>query len=291
MRLLLLGKNGQIGWELQRSLSPLGEVIALGRADADLADAAQLRDAVTTAAPDVIVNAAAYTAVDQAESEPDRADRVNHRAVAELAQLAAKRGALLVHYSTDYVFDGRKSGAYVETDTPAPKNVYGRTKLASEEAIAASGARHLVFRTSWVHAGRGSNFIRTILRLAAERDTLRVVADQIGAPTSAALIADTTAQAIAANLASGTYHLTAAGETSWHGLAQFAIATARGAGVPIKASTIEPITTADYPTAAARPANSRLDTTKLCTALGVTLPDWRDGARQSVLQLMEKQAA
>ena len=293
MRLLVLGKNGQVGWELQRALAPLGEVIALGRAEADLENPAQLRNAVIAAGPGVIVNAAAYTAVDKAESEPERADRINHRAVAELAAMAADRGALLVHYSTDYVFDGRKSGPYIETDATAPRSVYGRTKLAGEAAIAASGVRHLIFRTSWVHSGRGSNFIRTMLRLAAERDSLRVVADQTGAPTSAALIAELTAQAIAANLASGTYHLTAAGETSWHGLARFVIAEALAAGVPLKTTpdAVAPVTTADYPTPAARPANSRLDTTKLRTALAITLPDWRDGARRSVTELIERQAA
>ena len=293
MRLLVLGTNGQVGWELQRSLAPLGAVIALGREEADLEDAAKLRDAVAGAAPDVIVNAAAYTAVDKAESEPERADRINCRAVAELAHMAAGRGALLVHYSTDYVFDGRKPEPYVETDATAPINVYGRSKLAGEQAIAASSARHLIFRTSWVHAGHGSNFIRTMLRLAAERDSLLVVADQIGAPTSAALIADITAQAIAANLAPDTYHLTASGETSWHGLAQFVIAEARAAGIPLKAGpeNIAAITTAEYPTPATRPANSRLDTTKLRAALGITLPDWREGARQSVTQLIERQAA
>ena len=293
MRLLVLGKNGQVGWELQRALAPLGEVIALGRAEADLENPAQLRNAVIAAGPGVIVNAAAYTAVDKAESEPERADRINHRAVAELAAMAAERGALLVHYSTDYVFDGRKSGPYIETDATAPRSVYGRTKLAGEAAIAASGVRHLIFRTSWVHSGRGSNFIRTMLRLAAERDSLRVVADQTGAPTSAELIADVTAQAIAANLASGTYHLAAAGEASWHGLARFVIAEALAAGVPLKTTpdAVAPVTTADYPTPAARPANSRLDTAKLRTALAITLPDWRDGARRSVTELIERQAA
>ena len=293
MRLLLLGKNGQVGWELQRSLAPLGEVMALGREEADLADAASLRAAVATAAPDVIVNAAAYTAVDKAESEPERADRINHRAVAELAALAAARDALLVHYSTDYVFDGRKAGPYVESDPTGPLGVYGQTKLAGEAAVTASGARALVFRTSWVHAGRGGNFIRTMLRLAGERDSLRVVADQIGAPTSAALIADITAQAIGAALAPGVYHLTAAGETSWHGLAQFVIAEALAAGVPLRArpETVTAITTAEYPTPAARPANSRLDTAKLRRALGIALPDWREGARRSVLQSIERAAA
>ncbi len=293
MRLLLLGKNGQVGWELQRSLAPLGEVMALGREEADLADAASLRAAVATAAPDVIVNAAAYTAVDKAESEPERADRINHRAVAELAALAAARDALLVHYSTDYVFDGRKVGPYIESDPTGPLGVYGQTKLAGEAAVTASGARALVFRTSWVHAGRGGNFIRTMLRLAGERDSLRVVADQIGAPTSAALIADITAQAIGAALAPGVYHLTAAGETSWHGLAQFVIAEALAAGVPLRArpETVTAITTAEYPTPAARPANSRLDTAKLRRALGIALPDWREGARRSVLQSIERAAA
>ena len=293
MRILVLGKSGQVGWELQRALAPLGRLLALGRAEADLEDPAQLRQAVLEAAPDIIVNAAAYTAVDKAESEPERADRINHVAVAELAGLAAQRSAWLIHYSTDYVFDGSKPSPYVEADAPNPVSVYGSTKLAGERAVLTSGASSLILRTSWVHAGRGHNFIRTILKLARERDTLRVVSDQIGAPTSAALIADVTADAarrIAAGKppATGLYNLTAAGETSWYGLAQLAIEEALAQGAVLQATphSITAITTAQYPTAAARPANSRLDTTKLREALGRTFPDWRPDVRRSVEALL-----
>ncbi|MBN9307625.1 MAG: dTDP-4-dehydrorhamnose reductase [Devosia sp. 67-54] len=293
MRLLVLGKSGQVGWELQRALLPLGDVVALGHTEADFEDAAQLRRAVQDAAPDIIVNASAYTAVDKAESEPDRADRINHRAVGELAELAAARDAWLIHYSTDYVFDGRKPLPYVETDAVGPAGVYGRSKLDGERAVAASGARALVLRTSWVHAGRGHNFIRTMLRLARERDSLRVVDDQIGAPTSAALIADVTAHAIAAVArgeppAPGLYHLAAAGETSWHGLACFVVdeALRRGATLTTAPERIVAIPTSQYPTPARRPANSRLDTSKLRTALGISLPDWRVPAARSVQELL-----
>jgi dTDP-4-dehydrorhamnose reductase len=293
VRLLVLGKTGQVGGELQRALSGVGEVTALSRTDGNFEDAAQLKRSVVNAAPDVIVNAGAYTGVDKAESEPDRADRINHLAVGELAKLAAQRGAWLIHYSTDYVFDGAKTSPYVETDPVNPINLYGRTKLAGERAVLATGAKALIFRTSWVHSGRGQNFIRTMLRLAAERDSLQVVADQIGAPTSAALIADVTATAVRA-IAAGTtteggiYHLTAAGETSWHGLARFVIETAlaQGATLRVTPDAVIPIATSAYPTAAPRPANSRLETSKLRAALNLALPDWRDGAQQTVAALL-----
>ena len=293
MKLLVLGGNGQVGWELRRSLAPLGEVVALSRNEADLEDAPGLRRAVLAVEPGIIVNAAAYTAVDKAESEPARADRINHLAAGELGAMAAELGAWLIHYSTDYVFDGTKPTAYTETDEPAPQGAYARSKHDGERAIAASGARHLIFRTSWVHSARGGNFLRTILRLAAERDELRVVADQYGAPTSAELIADVTAHAVAAIArnaapAPGIYHLAAAGETSWHGLAQFVLEEAAGAGARLRvaASGVTAIITADYPAAAPRPANSRLDTTKLRNALGIVLPDWREGARRTVCELL-----
>ena len=298
MRLLILGKTGQVGWELQRALAPLGEVVALGRVEADLEDAAKLRAAVADASPDVIVNAAAYTAVDRAESEAARADRINHRAVGELGEIAAQRGAWVILYSTDYVFRGDAPGAYLETDVTDPQGVYGRSKRDGETALAASGAQALILRTSWVHAGHGQNFVRTMLRLAAERPQLRVVADQIGAPTSAALIAEVTAHAVArighgAPIAAGTYHLTAAGETSWHGLAQFAIAEAERLGAPLTAHACDvlAIGTAEYPTPARRPANSRLDTEKLRETLGISLPDWQSGVRQTVAQLLERPIA
>jgi dTDP-4-dehydrorhamnose reductase len=293
MRLLVLGKNGQVGWELQRALAPLGEVIALGRDEANLADAAGLRRAVEAAVPDVIVNAAAYTAVDKAESEPELADRINHRAVAELGAMAAARGAMVVHYSTDYVFGGSGTARHREDDATGPRSVYGASKLAGECALAASGARHLIFRTSWVHAGRGHNFIRTMLRLAGERETLQVVADQIGAPTPAAVIAEYTKLSIRGGIEPGTYHLAAFGATSWHGLAQFVIAEALATGMPLKATPdrVVPISTADYPTPTARPANSRLDTSKLRNALGLGFPTWETGAAQTVRQLVEGAAA
>lgn len=292
MKLLLLGKNGQVGWELHRALATLGDLVALDRGEADLADPDGLVARVTSGHPDVIVNAAAYTAVDRAEGEGGVADLVNHRAVAALAAEAARTGALLVHYSTDYVFDGGSADPYGEDDRTAPQGVYGATKRAGEEAIVASGCRHLVFRTSWVHAGRGGNFIRTMLRLAGEREELRVVADQTGAPTGAELIADVTAQAIAATtagrMATGLYHLAASGETTWHGLAEFVVATARDLGAPLRVERVTPISTADYPTPARRPANSRLSTSRLRAALGIDLPDWRHHAARSVTELLER---
>jgi len=293
VRLLVLGKTGQVGHELQRALTGVGEVVAHGRDEANFEDAAQLRRSVVDAAPDIIINASAYTAVDKAESELERADRTNHRAVGELAELAAQRGAWVIHYSTDYVFDGRKTSPYVETDTTNPISVYGRTKLAGEQAILAVGGNALIFRTSWVHSEQSQNFVRTMLRLAAERDSLRVVDDQIGAPTSAALIADVTAatvRTIGAGTApdAGIYHLTAGGETSWYGLARFVIeaALARGAVLRVTPDKIAAIATSEYPTPAARPANSRLDTSKLRSALNLSLPDWRDGAQHTVDALL-----
>jgi dTDP-4-dehydrorhamnose reductase len=299
MKLLVLGRNGQVGWELQRALAPLGQVVALSRADADLEDIGALLQIVERECPDVLVNASAYTAVDKAESEPDVADRVNHVAVEALAQWAAATHARLVHYSTDYVFDGRKPTPYVESDETAPQNVYGSTKRDGEAAILASGCQHLIFRTSWVHAGRGSNFVRTILRLAKERSALRIVADQFGAPTGAGLIADITAIAIAAftkretSLASGIYHLTASGKTTWYDFARFIVSEAAECGAELQASpdTIAPIASFQYPTAASRPANSILNTSKLKTALGVSLPDWTLHARRSVAELLESKAA
>lgn len=283
MKILLLGKNGQVGWELQRALAPLGELLAFGHADADLENLDRLRETVRTARPDIIVNAASYTAVDKAESEPDRARRINAEAVGLLAEETAQSNAWLVHYSTDYVFDGEKKTPYVEDDTTNPISVYGRTKLQGEQAIRASGCRHLIFRTSWVYATRGGNFAKTMLRLAKERDKLRVVADQHGAPTSAELIADVTALALHRLTApqgtalSGTYHLVASGETTWHEYAQFVIGLARSKGIALKAApeNVEPIPTEAYPVPAKRPKNSRLDTTKLAAAFDLHLPDWR----------------
>ncbi|WP_079418501.1 dTDP-4-dehydrorhamnose reductase [Thiomonas intermedia] len=283
-RLLLLGADGQVGWELRRALLPLGTVLPMTRAQADLSDLTGLKALLDRERPDVVVNAAAYTAVDRAESEPELAQRLNADAPQMLADYAAQNGAWLLHYSTDYVFDGAQPAPYTEADTPNPQSVYGRSKLAGEQAIAASGCRHLILRTSWVYAARGANFAKTMLRLAAERDSLRVVADQVGAPTSAELIADVSAlilhrlqsDAALAQRASGLYHLTAQGSTSWHGYAQYVIAQAIARGLPLRCApeAVQPIATTDYPLPAPRPANSRLDCTRLQTAFGLTLPPW-----------------
>ncbi|WP_426168220.1 dTDP-4-dehydrorhamnose reductase [Pseudoduganella sp. R-34] len=281
MKILLIGKNGQVGRELQRTLLPLGELVALGRDGLDLGDLAAVKRVLASQAADVIVNASAYTAVDRAEADEAGAMAVNAVAVGAMAEYARDNGALLMHYSTDYVFDGTKAQPYVEDDATAPQSAYGRSKRAGEEAILASGCKALVFRTSWVFSAHGGNFIKTMLRLAGERDSLNVVADQVGAPTSAELIADVTALALAAyrrgELAGGIYHLAASGATSWHGLASYAIASAkaRGAAFKVEPAQIHPIPTEAYPLPAARPKNSRLDTGKLAAALGLQLPDWK----------------
>ena len=286
MRILLLGGNGQVGTELRRSLAPVGELL-VGTRDgllsdgapcevADLDDPAALARLVSRIAPDSVVNAAAYTQVDHAESDPERAFRANAEAPAAIAAACAHAGARLVHYSTDYVFDGSGARPYREEDPTAPLGVYGASKLAGEAAIRDSGATHLLLRTAWVYAAHGRNFLRTMLRLAAERDELRVVADQRGTPTSAALIADVTAQVLAsAPAASGLYHLTASGETTWHGFAEAIIDRAHALGQLARKPRIVPIATADYPTPAARPAYSVLDCSKLQRDLGIDLPDWR----------------
>lgn len=296
MKILLLGRDGQVGWELERALAPLGTLVALGRAPAgtlgaDLSDLDALARTIRETAPDVIVNAAAYTAVDDAEDEPERARRINAEAPEVLAREAAALRAVLVHYSTDYVFDGSGEAAWRETDTPAPLNTYGATKLAGEEAIRASDAAHLILRTSWVYSTRRRNFIRSMLRLAAQREKLQLVHDQIGAPTGAELIADVTAHALrhAASGAaqSGTYHLAAAGETSWHAYATFVIERARELGATLEVREIEPIPSAGFPTRAARPANSRLDCAALEAAFGLSLPDWRTGVARTVSELVD----
>ena len=296
MKLLLLGATGQVGHELRTALAPLGEVIAATRggqlADgtpclrADLADARSLAEALDTAQAAVVVNAAAYTAVDRAEDEPELAERINHRALGEIGAWAAHYGARVVHYSTDYVFDGSAARPYREDDPTAPLGVYGRTKLAGEEAVRASGAAHLIFRTAWVYAAHGHNFLRTMLRLAGEREELRVVADQIGAPTPARWIAGVTAAAIArwhaageagaADLA-GTYHLVAGGQCSWYDFAAAIVHGAAARGLLARAPRMLPITTADYPTRARRPAYSVLDCTKLKTAFGLESSGWPVG--------------
>ena len=296
MKILLLGKNGQVGWELQRALAPVGTVVALDRGGADglhgdLEDLDGIDRTVRSLAPDVIVNAAAYTAVDKAETDVERAQRINAEAPGVLARAAATVGALLVHYSTDYVFDGSGDTPWRENAPTAPLSVYGRSKLAGEEAIRAAGCRHLILRTSWVYATRGGNFARTMLRLAAERERLTVIADQHGAPTGAELIADVSAHALRAEHADrslgGTYHLAAGGETSWHGYASFVIEQARKLGATLKAGEIAPIGTRDYPTAAARPLNSRLDTSRLRERFGLALPDWRDGVARMLREILD----
>lgn len=287
VRVLLLGANGQVGTELRRSLAPLGEVIAATRSGwlddsacerADMVDLPALAALVDRVAPDLVVNAAAYTAVDRAEQERDLAWRINAEAPGALADACARRGVRLVHYSTDYVFEGQGTRPYREDDPPAPLGVYGSSKLAGEEAIRASGVSHLVFRTAWVYAAHSHNFLRTMLRVGAERDTLRVVADQIGTPTPAALIADVTARALTHLPAqNGTWHLTASGQTTWHGFAEAIFAGAVARGLLMRAPRVEAITTADYPTPAARPAYSVLDTRKLRETFGISPPTWQDG--------------
>ncbi|MFN7136750.1 MAG: dTDP-4-dehydrorhamnose reductase [Thermomonas sp.] len=294
MRVLLLGGNGQVGRALRRTLPALGEVLVATRdgAGGELAadfDAPQaLPGLVARIAPDVVVNAAAHTAVDRAEAEPEAAFRANAEAPAALARVCAATGALLVHYSTDYVFDGGSARPYREDDATAPLGVYGASKLAGEEAIRASGARHAILRTAWVYAAHGRNFLRTMLQLAAEREELRVVADQVGAPTPAAWIAEATGQLLRHGVpASGTWHLAAAGETSWHGFAQAIMDEALAAGLLARRPRVLPIATVEYPTPARRPAYSVLDTARLRAEFGIVLPAWRDGLRATVRELVE----
>lgn len=303
-RLLLIGGNGQLGRELRRSLAALGEVVATTRDGrlhdggsaiaADLGEPQGLAQVVREVAPDAVVNAAAYTAVDKAESEPEVAFRVNGQAPGVLAAACAEAGIPLVHYSTDYVFDGQGTRPYREDDPTAPLGVYGASKLAGEEAIRAAGGRHLVFRTAWVYAAHSHNFLRTMLRLGAERDELRVVADQVGTPTPAALIADVTAVALRRALGdagvSGTWHLVADGHTSWHGFAEAIFAEAVAAGLLPRAPRVQAITTAEFPTPARRPVYSCLDTGALRRDFGIDLPSWQQALRQVVAELAAAQA-
>ena len=298
MKILLLGKNGQVGWELQRSLAPLGELVALD-ADSpkmcgDFTHPEELARTVRTVAPDVIVNAAAHTAVDKAESEPELARTINALAPGVLAEEALRLRAWLIHYSTDYVFDGSGNKPWLETDATAPLSVYGATKLEGEQLIQRSGCNHLIFRTSWVYGARGGNFAKTMLKLARERDSLSVIDDQIGAPTGADLLADVTAHAIRTARQrpelSGLYHLVAGGETSWHAYASFVIDYARRAGVALKVApdAIKAVPTSAFPTPAKRPHNSRMDTTKLRRTFDLHLPSWENGVERMLSEVLEK---
>ena len=304
MKILLFGKDGQVGWELQRSLAPLGEVVALDHDStdycADFSNLTGLVDTIRNVKPKLIVNAAAHTAVDQAQSEPDLVRTINATAPEVLAQEAARLGAWLVHYSTDYVFDGSGSRPWTESDLPAPLNVYGQTKLEGEQLIQAANPKHLIFRTSWVYAARGANFARTMLRLAQEREHLSVIDDQIGAPTGAELLADVTAHALRQVQQhvedAGLYHLVASGETSWCGYANYVLAQAQylqatkadGSNKTLHLKTLvaTPIAASAYPTAAPRPLNSRLNTNKLQTTFGLSLPPWQQGVSRMLAETL-----
>jgi dTDP-4-dehydrorhamnose reductase len=291
LKILLLGANGRVGWELQRSLAPLGQLVAMGREQADFTQHERVLAAVRLVAPQLIVNAAAYTAVDRAESEPEQARTVNATTVAVLAGEAAQSGAWLLHYSTDYVFDGSGSSAWSEDSRTAPLNVYGRSKLDGELAIRASGCKHLILRTGWIHSARGANFARSVLRLAVQPTPITVVDDQIGTPTPAELLADVSAHVLRGAMAepglAGTYHVTAGGSTSWHGYASHVLALARRLGMSIYAQPEQllKVTTATYAAAARRPLNCRLDTRKVRANFALTLPDWRVGVERLLREL------
>ncbi|MBI1423183.1 MAG: dTDP-4-dehydrorhamnose reductase [Gammaproteobacteria bacterium] len=297
MKILLLGKDGQVGWELQRALAPLGELVACGRREADLEQPDSLRKLIHNVAPQIVVNAAAYTAVDRAETEGKRARNINTDALNVLAEEMKKHNGWLIHYSTDYVFDGSKKGAYLETDVTSPLSVYGESKRDGELAITASNCQHLIFRSSWVFAVRGSNFIKTILRLAKEREELSVINDQYGAPTGADLIADVTALVLYrlrceqsfADKVSGIYHLTASGETSWYGYASYILeeAVRHNAKLGVTPEKVYPISTTDYPLPARRPANSRLNTQKIRDTFGLTLPSWQTHVKRTIAELLQ----
>lgn len=294
-RILLTGKNGQVGFELQRALAPLGEVIAVGTADCDLSDANAIRGLMQRVQPQLVVNPAAYTAVDKAESDADKARAVNAVAPGVLGEEASRLGASVIHYSTDYVYDGSKDGLYTESDPVSPQSVYGQTKLDGERALQAVTPRHVILRTSWVVGAHGGNFAKTMLRLAGDRDELKVVADQFGAPTSASLIADVTAHIARQMLRDGAdgfpfgvYHLAASGETSWHAYAQYVIGEAIGMGKALKATPerVLPIPASSYPTPARRPQNSRLDTHKLRQTFGLHLPHWQEGVKHILQHIL-----
>ena len=299
MKILLFGKEGQIGWELQRSLSPLGQLRAVDLQEVDLEDSDALRHCIQHYQPDILVNAAAYTAVDKAESEPDKAYRVNAEAVGVLAEEAGKLNAWLVHFSTDYVFDGEKSSPYEEDDPVCPLSVYGKSKLEGEQLTRESHAKYLIFRTSWVYAVRGHNFAKAMLRLAREKDELKVISDQYGAPTSAELIADVVAMILfqinrfpdKADI-TGVYHLVSSGETSWYGFAQYVLEQALTMGVELKtkAEEVQSIPTSAYLLPARRPRNSRLNTAKLSRTFNLILPDWRYHVQRLVSELVIQEA-
>lgn len=299
MKILVTGKNGQVGFELMRSLAPLGTVVGVDIDECDLQDILAVERLLDKVQPELIVNPAAYTAVDKAESEPALAHSINAKAPEVMAQYAGRHNIPIIHYSTDYVFDGLKEGEYLETDEVNPQSVYGKTKALGEAAVRNNAPKHIILRTSWVFGSHGGNFLKTILKLAQERDKLSIVSDQVGSPTSAALLADVTAEIVkqlfepGAVQKYGTYHLVSEGETSWHGYAQMVVAIANALEVKTKISSdsIQPIKTADYPLPAPRPANSRLDTTKIKNVFMLTLPSWQDSVEKVVLGLINQKAA
>jgi dTDP-4-dehydrorhamnose reductase len=298
VKILLFGGNGQVGWELQRALCLFGNLIMIDKRTANLENYSRLAAVVEAEAPNIVVNAAAYTAVDRAENDAERAHLINAVAVEQLARAAHKQQFLLIHYSTDYVFDGQKTLAYRENDPTGAISIYGKTKCAGDEAILASGCEHLIFRTSWVHSARGSNFVRKILQLASEKSSLAVVADQFGAPTSAELLADVTALAIARHnsslaLRSGLYNLTSSGVTSWHAFACFIVREAllQGYDLLVRPENIRAISSSEFQAAAPRPRNSVMDTSKLSDALNISFPDWTHHARRTVLEILESRGA
>lgn len=301
MKLLILGKNGQVGWELQRALQPLGEVLALDRNIddndycGDLTNFDAIEKVIQKFCPDIVINASAYTAVDKAETETLQADLVNHLGVEHLAKQCQQVNALLIHYSTDYVFDGKGTKAWQESDIKAPQNLYGQTKLDGELALERSKVKFINFRTSWVYGTHGNNFIKTMLKLAQSKDELNIISDQIGAPTGAALIADVTAQVIRYYVLNGSkqtelhghYHLAPSGETSWYNYAQYIFDSARKTGLTFQVQRVGAIETIDYPTPAKRPLNSRLDTRKLQNAFEIHLPEWQQGVEHAIKEIIK----
>ncbi|WP_145338947.1 dTDP-4-dehydrorhamnose reductase [Pantoea sp. PSNIH1] len=294
MHILLFGKTGQVGWELQRALAPLGKITALSTRSTewcgDLTQPEEIRKSIQNLRPDIIVNAAAYTAVDKAESEPDLAELINSTSVKVMAEEAKNLNAILIHYSTDYVYSGEGHNRWRESDKPEPRNVYGKTKLSGEQAITAADIQYLIFRTSWVYASRSNNFIKTMLRLGSEKEALSIINDQIGAPTGAALIADITAHALRMIQANpelrGIYNLAAAGEASWFDYASLIFTESEKYSTGLKIKKLSPIKTAEYITPAKRPLNSRLDLTKIERSFNLTLPHWQNGVRYAINEIL-----